>query len=699
MFDDDFYNRLSPALRRAYRQAAMSEDEDLKAFAHEMRQDLLTLLETESPLDQPSGGGILLGTTTSDEPNFPVGTPIHATLQECYSNIIIEGMTGSGKSEAASHLARVLTESKPGVSVEKQIHVVLYDVKGDHSPLALRKEWIWLPTRYNYKNRLTTPRGVPQYAYRESESEIFCVAHDLLNVGTNTLKAIEEIAEAKCRVVNKENDPTDYELAIAAHEFLDALPYKQKARFDVYARLLSRIADMIIGPYQECHRVRRGLTDEDTEDLNIVRDISDLSRARAIYEINHDLNRSFQRAKWNNLRGVAARPIGRIVEEATTLLNPRFVSRISNFDDIYKMGREFEQFSVLLVHSIILLPPICRNNTGVFLLMKNSSFDEIVAFADMTGMDQVHVELAQELNVGEAICKLSRDPRCVKIKVPYDPLDKHVDKELLERKVKDFLDPRMSQFVFVDPKEIAYAKSLIFKTDFGPRSAEKVAAQSKENLERNLKDLIVTIWKNQDEPYRSLRKAFRSTSSVDKAKDYGIENDYITAWTFSLDGEGRPPVYFGLQEKGRRVLIEMGHLRDVDPVHSVKGSPPQGIICRRLKKRYDERNLKAELEGYLNRADLSVYTEDGTPWLCYEVTVTQPIPKEIDNIKRDLSFGFHRIISLVMQFKEVSKNEFVYDKMGAENKAKKLHEEVLRQLPDEAPRVEVWTVENLRKMK
>jgi len=697
MYDEDFYNRLSPVLRRAYQQASMSDDEDLKLLAQEMERDYRTILDSSPTLDDSSTPGILLGTTTWDEPNFPVNTPIYATLQDCLANIVIAGMTGSGKSETASYLARRFSEYKMKDSPDQRIQVVMYDSKRDHLPLALREGWLWLPTRLYYRNTLVPPSGVPAHIYYESDTEIWCVANDLTNVGTNVMKGIQELADRKCKAVNLDHDATYYEYIIAENEVLSALPYRERARFDVYARLMARTVDMVIGPYEEPHRVRRGLTDEDLEGLNIVRDISDLSTQRALYEVNHDANRAFVRARWNNLRGPKAQPRCAIIEEATKLLHPRFVSRVTHFDDNFKMGREYSQFFVLIVHSMILLPTVCKNNTGVFLLMQNGNYEEILTFAQIAGMDEVHIKLAQELKPGEAICKLSRYPQCVKIKIPYEPLNKDVDMSFLEQKTMAFLEPKKAGFVWVDPKQISYVKKIVFKTDFAPRTAEEISAKSKENLEENLKKLIVKVWKDQDSPYKNIRREFSSTAMIDEVKQYAVQNDYLTTWAFSLTGDGRPPTFFGLTEKARKVLLESGVLKESDPLHSVKGLPPQGIVCRFIQKKYQERKLRAELEGFLNRADVSIYNNDGSPWICFEVSITQPVQKELENIKRDLSFGFRRVIVVVLQFRELGRNEHVFDKVAAENKQKKLQAEIDQQLGDSASNIELWTLEDLRK--
>lgn len=684
----DFYKTRLAGLSEAVKTIQSSKD-----FISKI-QSLQDLKELMKPTQDPSNGKILLGHVSPDEPRYRPNTPVFLTDEEIDSNVVIIGMTGSGKSQTASHLARELSEN--GYQVE------IYDVKGDHIPLA-RHDWIWLPTRLFFRNRHVPPPNVPQFAYWESETEIFAVCNDLLNVGANILKTIQIRGENECRKVDPHRMVTDYELIIGGRELLfEKKSYREQGLFPILTRVIERLGHMVTGPYEKSRAVRRGLTQLDFN-VNIVRDISDLGRSRAIYEINHDLNWGYQYAKWNSLRGENAKPLVRIVEEATTYLHPKFIAQISNFDELYRMTREFRTPCVLLVHSVILLPSIVKNNSGAMVLMQCSNNEELIEFARMTGMDDVHFQLAQELKPGEAICKLSRIPDCIKIKIPFNPLDKIVDKNELEEKTKKLIEPLMSRVEFLAPHEVEYVMKLIYQTDsVKQRTAEQVVKESVELLEKRRVEVLQILLDDPDITYDQLRKRVsfsKQTSTIDKTKSDLLENDFIEAYEGIrlLQSVGRTPLYFGLKQKGRDRLTELGHLKENQSSHTVKGCGLQGIIARHAKSLHSLRGDKADLENFLNRADVNVYDKDGSHKLCYEISIWQPISAEVRNLKRDFAAGFESAVVVVVQLKEKpgKKNVYEVDDIGTENKCRKLRTEIHAQIPELASNIRICSITEL----
>jgi hypothetical protein len=691
----DFIDSLPENLRAPYLHCVRSEKEELKSLAREI-EDWYEISRASGGeiVEEAQKGDILLGYSSEDEPNFPPHTPIFMTEEEYFSNVICASMTGGGKSVTGSNLAREFAA--------KGNQVIVYDVKLDHLALCAFENWIWLPTKFNFQNRHIAPPSVPQYAYWESETEIFAVAHDLLNVGTSKLKTIQSLAESRCLKEDPNRKVTDYELIISARELLENTPYKQKSQFDNISRAMDRLGQMTMGPYENSRAVRQGFTHLDFQNVNIVRDISDLGRTRAIYEINHDLNWSFQYAKWNNMRGSAARPVVRIIEESTTFLNPNFVARISNFDDLYRMSREFRQSCVLLVHSLLELPSITKNNTGVWLLMKCSNHEELVEFARISGMDNAHYELAQTLKIGEAICKCRRLPVCVKIDLPYNPLDKRVDRDLLEVKTKKFLEPKMSSLEFVDPSEVEYVMKLIYQTDsWKQRSAEDVAKESAERFRANVDEFVQRIFENPDDPYDKLRGKLsfgKQSGTTHKVKQLVLEQDLIQSYSGIRLGKssGRSPLHFGLKEKSRDILKRLNLIKSDQPLHDVKGSGLHGIVTRHIRNQYLLRGQRADLESLLCRSDVSVFDEKGSPSIFFEVSVWDGVSSLIKGLVRDFEYGFQEGIVIVIQLKQEhgKKNEYTVDEVVTENKCRKLKEEIEQLLPEFASRIEVRSIKN-----
>jgi hypothetical protein len=607
------------------------------------------LHELEKESSDLAEGDVLLGYVSEDEPNYPPHAPVFATKAEIFSNCVFAGMTGSGKSEAGSHLVRQL--------YPLGVQAFVYDVKGDHLPLCLLENWIWLPTELFLRNRHLAPPNVPQFAYWESETEIWAVANDLTNVGGNILKSIQLRAEESCHRVDPRRTVTDYELLIAAKEKQRELSYRDKALFDPLSRDIERLSHMVSGPYERSRAFRRGYTHVDFLETNVVRDISDLSRTRAIYEINHDLNWRYQYAKWNNLRGEKTRPVFSLIEESTTYVNPRFVSQISNFDELYKASRDFGQSCGLIVHSLVLLPPIAKNNTGVMLLMKCSNHEEILEFARITGMDEAHYELAKDLKPGEAICKLRRLPDCIKIEIPYQPLDKNVDKLFLEEKTKSYLNSLNVNVEPIDAHEVEYVMKLIFQTDFKrSRTMEKVREEGASNLRTEAIRFLRLHLENWSSSYAEIREKLNSTQTAHRAKKHCLENDWLQESTIPL-GQSRPSLFFHLTDVARDVLKAEGFLRDGQNAHRIKHHTFIAVCINKKAEMLKQAGFEVVLdEG--DGLDMLVRDKTGLILSGLEFNYKTGVNHELRLLEKAINRGVPRVELVVLDFEEIKKNSF-----------------------------------------
>ena len=602
-------------------------------------------------------------------------------LSQINKHVLVIGPTGSGKTVLVMVLADALM---------KHINCIIFDRTGDHILAYRNYNPVVIPISNLRLNPNEPPPGVPFSEWLELYSSVLVRTLMLTDVSRGTLIQIIRYVNENFSRAGEGIYPSIYKMRLAIDE-IRPRSYRDSARMQYWSRIEDRFDFMInsvIGQIFACYKSH---SLEWLLSRNVVFDCRGVS-AQILKIVIPILLTKIYFYRLYNQDDASMHAI--ILEEAEDVFGTRKgASFLENpLDDLIRRVRRGEAI-IVLNQSYSTLSAALRSNVHVQFMMGSSNAYERTEMGRSIGIRGDLWEDALSLTIPYAIAAVEgKEPKLVSI--PEYIIDKS----------------RPPESVIESPDEIPYTPvDEAFCTEVRNHVLKIKKASKRTNIKKQdteiekIKELLLDIAKR---PFMrfSDRKSLSFFSSrsklfgvLKKASDMRlVRHVYIKI----SPGRGQRGLYLELTPKGYDMLVESDLWKDRTPYYAGKSGFTHALVLNELIRSYfEQKGFNTVIEG-IDRGsdvDLGVLDSASSRIIGVELSATTGEKHELENIRRDLSNGWPRVLMVPIGL--IIKEDVIEDDEKATGeKLEKFSKYFFDNLgPDEFRKIDFMTIREIRK--
>lgn len=557
-------------------------------------------------------GEIIIGTSGSDVRGIG--------KEQLTQGMLVVGRSGAGKTNLFYLLMKQCLDS--------DIPLLSFDLKKDYRHLIREfPDLLVIPWERLRFNPLKPPEGVSPMRWLQDFTEVYGHAHALLSGSKNFLMAqIHKLYELYGIFEGGNEFPSMIEL----HELL------QKARYSLItkdARYLETVRNrmnstiLALGKVFDCSDVAPM---PELLNKNVIIELDGLMEDQQNFVIEILLVWIYNYRLAHDQRGKLRHCI--YFDEAKRVFDRNKERRVDAgipiIDLITDRAREFGEALIVADQEPTKLTDSIKANTYTKIMMSLGSGKDIAEMSHCMGLNIDQTNFSHKLKTGHGIVKIAGiEP--IHVQIPLVPIRKDVtDKEVisqLEQTIVEFKKaPRLISEKFEEfIKEPSKKKDPIHE------------------LSKDAWGLLVDI---NETPFSPLSERYQrlslSACKGNKAKNELNSKGFIKEEEIKTGEQGGRPKILEPSQKGDRYLEENGHKPNGN---NGKGSLNHRYWQNKIKKYFEEWGCKAQVELFIGKKsiDVSVICPNKKT-IAIEIAMSPYY--EINNIKKDIGFGFDEII-------------------------------------------------------
>lgn len=540
--------------------------------------------------------------------------------EQLAQGMLIVGRSGAGKTTLLYGLFRQF--------MAKNVPVLALDFKKDYRHLAREyQDLIVIPWEYLRFNPLKPPDGVSPIRWLQDLAEVFSHSNALLSGSKNFFMIhLHKLYEMYGMFEGKDTYPSLFEF----QELLGDTRYSLVTKDARYLETVRNRIDVLILALDKVLDCSDGFPISELLERNVVIELEGLAE-----DVQNFLTETI--LVWIYIYRLAQGHRGQLrhcilFDEAKRVfdrnkeLNP--ASGIPIIDIITDRAREFGEALIVADQEPGKLTDSIKANTLTKIMLSLGSGKDISEMSHCMGLSEDQMDYSYKLGVGQGIMKIAGlEP--LKINIPFARIDKNVtDEEVVQNLKKNTANFRISPRTPLPVLE-RRVDELADKTDMG------------QEMSKSAWQLLVDINKNSvstlSERYGRLGL---SACKGNKAKNELKAKGYVKEEEVKAGGKGGRPKLLEPTEKGNSHLLLNGE----EPNGKTgKGSLKHRYWQQKIKEYFENWNCKAEIELFIGKKsiDVAVFCPNRK---AIAVEIAMSPYYELENIKKDLGFGFDQIV-------------------------------------------------------
>lgn len=366
-------------------------------------------------------------------------------------------------------------------------------------------------------------------------------------------------------------------------------------------------------------------------------------------------------------------------------------------DTLMRTTRSLGVWFFIANQTISTLSAATRKTAGVKIAFPIDN-SEIRMIAESMGLTPDQIEQFKNMEVGQMFVKMDSRAQSspFRTRAAHFFIDRSTPQEQIDTFFASKIAELRSKVEFVDEKLKAQVMTLIFKEDV--KTSEE-GESAKSAIDKKPLAFLEQAAKN---PF-GMTKDHAAALGV-KPKECSViqravaDRGLVELYTVKIDDRpGKPATYTALTEGGRKILVEAGILKDGKRVHSGKSNYFHALLATGvIDKLTEDKDTECKMED--NGCDIGVY-RDHQSLAAIEISWSTIPEDELRNLRRNLNYGWPRIITIAVSTKQES-NVTVIDDEKSEEKKNAIIRLVREHLSeDEQKRVEVTTFHEFRRRK
>lgn len=370
---------------------------------------------------------------------------------------------------------------------------------------------------------------------------------------------------------------------------------------------------------------------------------------------------------------------------------------ISPLEEYIRMTRSTGIWQILANQSYSALSHGARTMVGSKILFKIDS-TELKFLRDSMMLSEDEIQMADNLNIGEALVKLDSRPGTpvFKITVPEFRISNGPITENIFEPVHEKYDCQP----IPEEERIRIINQILGEKE-KPKPMTEIKREVAMNDNKKIHEFLINI---SEKPFLQFTERLadlkfgESIAEADRIKKLLIDQDYVVEYKIKLKkGRGSKSSCLGIASAGKDYLIGNGY----KPVRIIEGKSGflHSLIVNKLIKPFYESQYQVEIEGK-NKGfdcDLAVSDED-KKLIAVEVSFTTTSDGEIRNIVRNINAGYEKVQIIVVAISKEGKS-IVEDETRAMAKKQIFQEAFSRDLEESIySKVQVLTLKEFRDM-
>jgi len=540
--------------------------------------------------------------------------------EQLTQGMLVVGRSGAGKTTLLYGLFRQF--------LAKNVPVLALDFKKDYRHLAIEnRDLIVIPWEYLRFNPLKPPDGVSPIRWLQDFAEVFSHSNSLLSGSKNFFMIhLHKLYEMYGVFEGKDTHPSMFELQELLGDTRFSLATKDaryletvRNRIDVMILALDRVLDCSDGfPISEL--LNRNVV---IELEGLAEDIQNfLIETILVWIYNYRLAQGHR----GQLRHCIVFDEAKRVFDRNKELNP--AAGIPIIDIITDRAREFGEALIVADQEPGKLTDSIKANTLTKIMLSLGSGKDISEMSHCMGLNEDQMNYSYKLGVGQGIVKMAgTEP--LKIDIPFARIAKDVTDEEVVLNLK-----RNTEMFRISPRT---------PLPMLERRVDELADKkgTGQEMSKNAWQLLVDINKN---PVSTLSERYSSLGMSackgNKAKNELKSKGYVKEEEVKAGGKGGRPKLLEPTEKGNSHLLLNG---EEPNGKSGKGSLKHRYWQQKIKEYFEGWGCKAEIELFIGKKsiDVAVFCPNKKT-IAVEIAMSPYY--ELENIKKDLGFGFDQII-------------------------------------------------------
>ena len=538
--------------------------------------------------------------------------------EQLTQGMLIVGRSGAGKTTLLYSLFRQFITSN--------VPVLAIDFKKDYRHLVrAHQDLIVIPWEYLRFNPLKPPEGVSPIRWLQDFAEVFSHSNALLSGSKNFFMIhLYKLYEMYGMFEGKDAYPSVFEF----QELLGDAKYSlvtKDARYMETVRNRIDVLTLALGKVLDCSD---GFPLSELLEKNVVIELEGLAEDVQNFLIETILvwiyNYRMAKGLRNGLQHCIIFDEAKRVFDRNKELNP--AAGIPIIDIFTDRAREFGEALIVADQEPGKLTDSIKANTYTKIMLSLGSGKDISEMARCMGLSKDQMNHSYSLGVGQGIVKMAGiEP--LKINIPVANIIKTVpDEEVIEalrRKTEHFkINPRTPLPVIEKRVEI-------------------LGEKQEQEMTKDAWQLLVDINKN---PVSTLSERYErlgvSACKGNKAKNELKSKKYVKEEEVKAGGQGGRPKLLEPTKKGNSHLLLNG---EEPSGKNGKGSLKHRYWQQKIKEYFEEWECKAEIELFIGKksVDVAVFCPNKKT-IAVEIAMSPYY--ELENVKKDIKFGFDRIV-------------------------------------------------------
>lgn len=616
-----------PQIQKLTKAAAVTDNTSLqrkaeKALAAKATQRHAHPFDHISPTVRNREDRITLGVT-------PTGGTYDLQQDDLTKHLLAVGQSGAGKTTLFYNLVDQL--SVPFWS---------FDLKQDYRHLVQhRDDLVVLPWTQLKFNPLQPPEGVRPRRWIQVVSEIFGHATSLLSGSKNYL--MKQLVKL-------------YQL----YGLLDAVepPYPSLLELQLllehdninYVRKTSNYRDTVLNRVEAMNRTAGSIFDcsrghpiPDLLERNVVFELDGLGEDVQNFLMEALIAHVYEHRMAHDHRGGDLRHAF-LVDEGKRVFSVykerQDAAGVPTIDELTAKMREFGEGLVVADQEASKLTDSIKANTATKVLLPTGDRKQFAAMAESMHLSDRQAEVAQQLDVGQAIVQAgNRDP------VPVTLRDYRVDKTVTDEQLREAMTEKWDDLAHEDREftpefelEVGFGASGEGKGEGSGTAAPELdhsgnrVDQSGIELSGEADRLLEDIVENPFEPLTGRYDRFSSSYKGNKAKNELVDAGVVVERHVRTRNGKRK--LLELTEKGREYATQELDL-------AVERTGRGGIVHRYWQHRIADAFEAAGWDATVEHHDADVYVDVGSTGLAVEVAMGNN-PREVEHVEQHLEAGF-----------------------------------------------------------
>lgn len=549
-----------------------------------------------------------------------LGEEISVTREQLTQGMLVVGRSGAGKTNLFYYLMKQCLESN--------VPVLSFDFKKDYRHLIKEHpDLIVIPWEYLRLNVLKPPEGVAPIRWLQDFTEVFGHAHALLSGSKNfVMMQLHRLYELYGVFEGNDTYPSMFEL----HELLNKTRYSLVTKDARYLETVRNRVNASVLAFDRVFDCADGLPIEELLNKNVVIELDGLMEDQQNFIIEIILVWIYNYRLAQGHRGELRHCI--FFDEAKRVFDRNkernYDAGLPIIDIMTDRAREFGEALIVADQEPSKLTDSIKANTFTKIMLSLGSGKDIQEMSRCMGLNAEQTDFSHMLRVGHGIGRISGNEP-LQVQVPHVKLEKNVtDSEVLSQLMQNTdkfrISPRVTPRKFEEYLEQPGKK----KTD-------------KEELSKEAWNLLLDINKN---PICTLSERYNrmglSACKGNKAKNELKQKGYVIEEEIKAGGQGGRPKILEPTEKGNGHLLLNGHEPNEK---NGKGGLEHRYWQKKIKEYFEDWGCNAQIELFIGKksVDVAVFCPNKKT-IAIEIAMSPYY--EIENVRKDLAFGFDEII-------------------------------------------------------